>query len=96
MENLFIFLARGVTADFYKKAIENEWLIVNREEFNAISDHQNLDVRTQLTAIKKTGVRIVFLSCAAVYIQPIMKQAEALIMVKDWAWVVTVSLITYN
>ena len=84
-------LARGVVSDFYKKAIENEWVIVSREEFNAITDHQNVDVRAQLTSIKRKGVRIILLSCAPVYMQHIMKQAGALNMVKNWAWFITVS-----
>ena len=80
----------GVAEDFYKKAIENDWQMVTTEEFNAIKDHQNLDVRTQLTVIKKKGVRVVLLSCSPVYTPVIMRQAKELSMIKDWAWILGV------
>lgn len=60
------------------------------EEFNAIHDYKNLDVRSQLTKIKKRGVHIVLLSCSAYYTPVIMKQATELLMIKKWAWIITV------
>ena len=93
IKRLFLATAIGVAEDFYKKAIEHDWQIVSTEEFNAIKDHENLDVRTQLTAITKKGVRVVLLSCSAVYTPIIMRQAKELSMIKDWAWIVGVCFV---
>ena len=93
---MFFLTARGFVADFYQKALENKWQIIVTEEFNAIHDHQNLDVRTQLTSIKTNGIRVVLLSCDGSYTPTIMRQAKELKMVEDWAWIVAVCLVLKN
>ena len=75
--------------EFKERAIEKKWEILGIEHFPVTPGSAKLNASKELLNLREKGARVILLSCSAIYVPQVLKQAEKLDMIKEWVWILT-------
>ena len=75
--------------DFKELATSENWEILATEHFPVTAGDSEVNATNELLNLRVKGARVILLSCLAVHVPQVLKQAEELDMIKDWVWILT-------